>query len=431
MFIEQSKAKIHFARLVFFVLGVVPVFVLVWWAIERHSLSHRASFQRQIEQQLGEPVTFQKLEHVRPGVVRLWGCELLSPSGEALVRLPEVEVETSTSEMRLTIPSIACGRDVMSVMTYLGKAWLFEPVRFSRSWIVDVQAFQWTGLDETSRVEDSAPISQEPFPLRIECVAVGGSRGIRFHRVNSGNDDVRIISTVRDSVKVNVHGTIETPIPWDVLKECIPDVAEVIQFGPSALLTGVLSGHYEHGEWSSDMTGLIEGIQMEELSTLGYQLKGTVAMHIKRLQWHNGRLKLLAASVDGAHGMLSQSLLGDLVAGIGCRPGPAFHALDGKQRRVFDNLNIGVCIDENGFRLTSEGASSDGALVQSQGLSLLEEPLEVVSLDRFVWLVRQARGLQVPRLSSNSWLDQVLPIAGGRSRGRENTATRPEINDQE
>ena len=79
MFIEQSKAKIRFARLVFLVLGVMPVLVLTWWAIKRNSLEHLASFRREIEQQLGEPLGIQKIEHVRPGVVRLWGCEVLSP----------------------------------------------------------------------------------------------------------------------------------------------------------------------------------------------------------------------------------------------------------------------------------------------------------------------------------------------------------------
>ena len=433
MFIEQSKAKIRFARLVFLVLGVMPVLVLTWWAIKRNSLEHLASFRREIEQQLGEPLGIQKIEHVRPGVVRLWGCEVLSPRGDVLVRLPEIEVETSATEMRMTIPSMECGADVMSVMASLGKAWLFEPVRFSRSWIIDVHAFRWMRMDSdgTLPTEDSTRISYEPFPLRIECVAAGGSRAIRFHRVSSNSDEVRVIATVEDGMELHVHGTVETPVPWHVLKVCVPDLAEVIRLGPTALATGVLSGHYEHGSWSAEMTGRVEGVQMEELSTWSHDLEGVATLQIERLQWHKGRLKSLAATVAAAHGILSQSLLGDLVTAFGCRAGPAFHALDGKQRRVFDDLNIDVFIDENGLRLKSEGAS-DGVLVRCQGLSLLQEPLEVVPLDRLSWLLRPAGGvLEVSHPLSSSWLLQVLPMAVGASRDRENTATRPLVNDQE
>jgi hypothetical protein len=145
---------------------------------------------------------------------------------------------------------------------------------------------------------------------------------------------------------------------------------------------------------------------------------------VERLEWDADRLVALAATVSAVRGTVAQSLLGALVTTCGCRAGPAFQSLSGEPLRAFDDLVVRVAIDSRGLRL-SAGENRSGALARRQGLSLLDEPAGVVSLDRLAWLIGPADAPAVPASAATSWLMGVLPAAGTAPRRGESTAIRP------
>ena len=71
MFIARSRARIRAARMVFLLAGAVPVAAFVAWAAYLHSDSHRTAVERQWQDATGLPLSIGRVEHPRPGVVRV------------------------------------------------------------------------------------------------------------------------------------------------------------------------------------------------------------------------------------------------------------------------------------------------------------------------------------------------------------------------
>lgn len=427
MFIERSTAKIRGVRALFLLLGVVPCAAFVGWALLRHAPAHRDALCRHAEQVLGMPVTIGAVEHLRPGALRLRDCVLAAADGGVLLRLPEVEVESSSDEVRLRLAAVSCQPAAVAALATVARAWLEEPVRFSKAWVIDVGAVSWDipvphsdGRDAMSQRGSAA------FPVRVECVAAGDSRAVRIHRVDHGQegDEVRVIATAGSPRRHELRGQIRMPIPWSVLREVVPPALGSTMLGPAALVSGEVEASTTGDGWTGVATGLVEGVRLESLSSgARYHLEGPLTVEVERLEWARDRLVAGAATATAVRGLVAQSLLGGLVTTCGCRAGPAFQSLSGEPLRAFDDLEVRVAIDSRGVRLAA-GENRNGALARRQGLSLLDEPAGMVPIDRLAWLVGPADAPTVPASAATSWLMQMLPAAGGPRRG-ENTAIRP------
>jgi hypothetical protein len=428
MFIERSTAKIRGVRTLFVLLGVVPCAALITWAVIRHAPAHREALRRQGEQVLGIPLTIGSVEHVRPGALRLRDCSLLAADGSPLLLLPEIEVETSSDEVRLRLPMVACRPATAAVLAGVARAWLNEPVRFSRAWVIEVGAVTWdVPLTGSTRHDPAASEGREAFPLRIECVAAGESRAVRIHRVDRGHegDELRVIATAGSPWRHEVRGVVRTPIPWAVLREVMPASLRGPELGPAAMVSGQVEASIARGGWSGVASGLVEGVRLEELASgARHSLEGLLTVEIERLQWDDDRLVSVTATGSAVRGMVAQSLLGALVTTCGCRAGPAFQSLSGEPLRAFDDLEVRLVIDSGGLRLLS-GENRNGSLVRRQGLSLVDEPAGVVPLDRLAWLVGPADAPSVPASAATSWLMRFLPAAVSQPRRSESTAIRP------
>lgn len=428
MFIERSTAKIRGVRTLFVLLGVVPCVALVAWAAMRHAPAHRDAIRHQAEQVLGLPLAIGAVEHVRPGGLRLRECVLSAPDGSSLLRLPEIEVETSSDEVRLRLPSLSCGPAAVAALTGVARAWLEEPVRFSKAWVIDVGSMAWDIAIPESTHRDAAPSRDgEAFPLRIECVAAGDSRAVRIHRVDRGHDgdEVRVIATASSPRRHEFRALTRTPIPWAVVREVLPVALGRTELGPAALVSGEVEASTAGSGWSGVATGLVEGVRLEELAAgARHHLEGPLTVEVERLEWDGDRLVTLTATGSAVRGMVAQSLLGALVTTCGCRAGPAFQSLSGEPMRAFDDLEVRMVIDSRGLRLSSR-EDRHGSLARRQGLSLVDEPAGVVPLDRLAWLVGPADAPTVPASAATSWLMRMLPVSAGQPRRGDSTAIRP------
>ena len=428
MFIERSTAKIRGVRTLFVLLGLVPCGAVAAWALVRHAPAHRDAVRRQAEQVLGMPVTIGAIEHLRPGALRLRDCVLAAADGGLLLCVPEVEVETSSDEVRLRLPAVVCKPAAVAAVARVARAWLAEPVRFSKAWVIDVGALTWDlAGSESARHDARSPGGPQAFPVRIECVAIGDSRAVRLHRIDreQDGDEVRVIATAGGPRRYELRGQVQTPIPWAVLREVVPPSLGSDLLGPAALVSGVVEASTTGGGWAGVATGLVEGMRLEELATgPRHQLEGSLTIEVERLEWEDDRIVAVAATASAVRGMVAQSLLGGLVTTCGCRPGPAFQSLSGEPLRAFDDLEVQVAIDGRGLRLAA-GENRNGSLARRQGLSLIDEPAGLVPLDRLAWLVGPADAPTVPASAASSWLMRMLPPAAGQPRGGESTAIRP------
>lgn len=428
MFIERSTAKIRGVRALFVVLGLVPCVALVAWALVRHSPAHRDAIRHEAERALGMPLSIGAVEHIRPGALRLRDCLLAAPDGRPLLALPEIEVETSAGEVRLRLPSVSCSPAAVAALADVARAWLEEPVRFSKAWVIDVGGMEWERPDlQRARHDPVASATEQRFPLRIECVAAGDSRAVRVHRVDRGQegDEVRVIATTGSPRRYELRGQVHTPIPWTVVQALVPPAFGSTGLGPAAMVSGEVEAATGDSGWSGVATGLIEGGRLEDIVAGGrYPIEGPLTVEVERLEWDADRLVALAATVSAVRGTVAQSLLGALVTTCGCRAGPAFQSLSGEPLRAFDDLVVRVAIDSRGLRL-SAGENRSGALARRQGLSLLDEPAGVVSLDRLAWLIGPADAPAVPASAATSWLMRMLPSATSSPRRGESTAILP------
>ena len=428
MFIERSTAKIRGIRMLFVVFGLVPCAGLVAWAVLRHAPAHREAIRHEAEQVIGMPLTVGVVEHIRPGALRLRDCLLTAPDGRPLLALPEMEVETSASEVRLRLPAVSCSPTAVAALAGVARGWLEEPVRFSKAWVIDVGRVAWDRSDqERARHDAVASSGDESFPLRIECVAAGDSRAVRVHRVDRGEegDEVRVIATAGSPRRHELRGHVHTPIPWSVVQALLPPAFGSTRLGPAALVSGEVEASTTGGGWSGVATGLVEGGRLEDMAAGGrYQIEGPMTVEVERLEWDADRLVTGAATVSAVRGTVAQSLLGGLVTTCGCRAGPAFQSLSGEPLRAFDDFVVRVAIDSGGLRL-SAGENRSGALARRQGLALLQEPAGVVSLDRLAWLIGPADAPAVPASAATSWLMRMLPATAIPPRRGESTAIRP------
>lgn len=428
MFIERSTAKIRGVRTLFVVLGLVPCAGLVAWALLRHSPAHRDSIRREAERAIGMPLAVGAVEHIRPGAVRLRDCVLVAPAGRPLLTLPEIEVETSASEVRLRLPTVSCSPAAAAALAGVARAWLEEPVRFAKALVIDVGSMTWerSGVEQTSH-DAAAFAGDESFPLRIECVAVRDSRAVRVHRVDRGQegDEVRVIAIAGSPRRHEIRARVYTPTPWSVVQALVPPAFGRIGLGPAAMVSGEIDASMAGGGWSGVATGLVEGGRLEDMAAGGrYQIEGPLTVEVERLEWHAERLVALSATASAVRGTVAQSLLGALVTTFGCRAGPAFQSLSGEPLRAFDDLAVRVAVDSRGLRL-SAGENRNGSLARRQGLSLLDEPAGVLSLDRLAWLLGPANAPAVPVSAATSWLMGILPSATDFPQRGENTAIRP------
>jgi hypothetical protein len=256
-----------------------------------------------------------------------------------------------------------------------------------------VDAWQWdVGGDGWQADEGSmgTPGSRR-FPLRIECVAAGDARAVRVVRGPGDNagDEIRVIATAGVPCRYEVRAALREPVPWAVIRAILPPALAVgLPLGPAAALTGRLDAASSDDRWSGSADGLVEGIDLEELSAgRPYRLEGMLTAAVKQLQWNDGRLAALELAGSAGRGRIAQSLLGALVSGCGCRPGPAFHSLAGESMRPFDDLAWTVALVGADRLAVFAGPNRAGSLARRQGLSLIDEPAAPMPLERVVPLI--------------------------------------------
>jgi hypothetical protein len=281
--------------------------------------------------------------------------------------------------------------------------WLAEPLRFSRAWVIDVEALAWD-VDGDGRTARAAK------PVRVECVAVGQDRAVRVVRQADGDEVRVIVHAAAGGAVAEVHASIAEPVPWSIVRAVVgASSVGRLPLPAAALVSGSLHATATAAGWSGAARGDIEAVDLAALEG-AYRCSGEAAIDVIHLEWAADRLTALDAACSVIRGRIDQTLLEALVATVGCRPGPAHRSLGGEPIRAFDDLGVAVAIDGRGLRVRAL-PDRQGALVRRQGLSLVDEPGGAVPLDRLAWLLAPRPGPTMPAVPGSAWLLSIMPSA--------------------
>lgn len=405
MFIEQSAGRRRVVRLAFVLAAVVPCGLLVataWW---RHSGGAREALEREASALLGVAVEVGAVRHLRPGVVRLADVGIGGREAAAAVRLADVEIETTATEVRMRLPRLECSPAAAGQLVALAGGWLREPARFGRAWVVDVAEVVWLTADG-GRIGDASG-------WHVECAEAGGARGVRARRSHPSADEVRVQVA---GAEVAIEGRLDAALPVPIVAALFgDDAAWAAGCGPQATVRGRVELERTSGRWSGSWTGGVEGLDLASVATARpRQLSGEASVEIDRFVVANGRLAACDATLRGRGGSLSQELLDDLVGQLGCRPGAAYRALGGDRRRVFDRLACRIQFD--GATLAIRAVEGVG-LVETHGLVMIEPPAGPIPALRVAWLMAPEGRPAVPASATSAWLMSVLPERSGAPAG--------------
>jgi len=434
MFIEQSAARIRLARTLFVLLGVLPCAGLCGWAAVRHSSVYRDSIERRCEQVIGLPFRIGSVEHVRPNAMRLHDCRLSSSSGAVVLSASVIEVEALPNEIRLTLGRLDCTPALARVLVGLAEAWLRQPVRFQVDCVVDVDDFSWRPNSFAGPAgpgaapsRDPARMASRPRGLHVECVAANGSRAVRVRRNadESAPDEIRVVAgslaaasgptdaTQGDSVpqpdqggppRLEVSGSMSEPLPIAVFEAMCGIEAGSLPLGDDATVSGTIDAVFEGGLSSGSSQGRVERIDLAAASLhLPHRVSGEALLAIEKLEWSRSRITACECQGSVSRGRVGQQLLDACVSILGCRPGPAYRSLARDEVRSFDDVAALIRMSAAGADLRAT-PGRDRSLARTQGLSILDEPTGMVSMERLAWLFSPPGAPAVPASRATAWL---------------------------
>ena len=416
MFIARSAARIARARTLFVLLALLPCIALVAWSVHRRSTAHRDAVQLGWQRQLGLPLAVAAIDHPRPGVVRGFDCVIKAADGGPALSAPQIEVETTTNELRLRIDRLRCNATAAAVLAGVAREWLERSARYDRNCVIEVADFAW----ETAEPD-------EPTTLKIECVARAGTRAVRIVRLGAADtpDEVRVVRATdtpaggstpdeRSAVRFEVEADCRRPLPFAILAACAAgSPPDRLDAGSHARVTGTLRATGNADGWSGTAHGLVERVDLAALTAAlagGASAEATIS--VNELRWSADRIDTCDLGCAAGRGEVGQQLLESLVATLGCRPGAAYGPADGR-KRSFDAAAWRLRIDARGAELQA-GPGLGGGLATLGGQSLVDPPAGAFPAERLAWLMAPRGSTFVPAGGPGGWLMSILPKSGKR-----------------
>ena len=128
MFIERSQVRIHWMRLLFVLVCILPTGSVVGWALLRVGKTHENAILEKIEQSFGLRFNCEFIEHVRPGVVRLNRCEVFSSRSSQRLKIDSIDVEEASDGTRVRIPKLSLTPHAVGELAHLASLWLSRPL---------------------------------------------------------------------------------------------------------------------------------------------------------------------------------------------------------------------------------------------------------------------------------------------------------------
>lgn len=407
MFVAQQAARSRVVRTTFVVVCLVPCAVLVAWAVWRRGAAHRDRLVGEWTSVLGIPIEVGRVEHLRPGALRLLDVALTEGPGGEPLRLPLVEVESSATEVRLRAAELVVTPAAIAFARRLASAWLDEPTRFRRDVVVDVGRFGFRSSADGGVSDDLRG------GLRIECVGTDEGRAIRL-RAEPENGDWLIVQAL-PSVgmrrrRLAVRGRTTTPVPARVVVAALGWSAGWGGDGTAATFVGTIDAESGEQGWDGTFSADVNDVDLALVSaSLPWRAGGTARVAIDECRVEAGRVAALRGRIVTGAGGIGGDGLDALVTSLGCRAGSGWRPAAPGAAVAFLRASARFEIDARGLRLT---AADDPSLVVGASGPILEPPAATVPLERVARALSPTTTVAVPATPLSGWLLAVLPFPG-------------------
>jgi len=418
MFVERSESRVKSARTAFVLFCIVPCAALAAWAAYWRSASHLDAATAAWAREIGLTVRCERIDHVRPGCVRLFNCEIRADDGSAAAGFDVVEIETTPREVRIRLPEFAATPEACAAIGRIARNWLAEPERHPRAWLVDVGSVRWPDDDDGNRDVASG--------VRVECVAVGPERAVRIRREPATNDEVRIVRSVDGG---RARFTVETRVDDPVPAACVVAAIGQPPGGVAGWCSGSINAEWSGGGWTGEVAGSFDRFDASAIASFfgsPMRFSGPARFDLASATLSAGRLVRANATIDVAPAVVSQELLERLVQVAQCRAGEDYlgrdSGLSSLGARQVDRFACSLAIDPSGARIRAAGAGgrADEAggrgIVTAGGRAVLEAPIEAVAIERIPWAFAPRDARPLPATAATAWLTPLLPTAPSNER---------------
>ena len=377
---------------------------------------------------VGMPLSVASVEHVRPGALRLYRVRVDDDRRGPLVEIPQIDVESSGTEVRIRLPELTCSPAAIAAIVRFGRAWLDEPARFDRNVVIDVARISFD--DAVGTATDAA----NHACVRIECVGTESGRAIRLRTEPESEEGFVVQSfagTDRPGQRMAVRGVVAKPVPIAAVAAALGWSAGGQAAGPVAHLTGAIDAEWSEHGWDGVFSLTLTEVDLAAVTaTLPWYARGRARVVVDECRMTAGRMTSIRAGVEVGAGGLEQAGLEALVTALGCRPGPGWKPATRRAEVGFVGGAASLEIDRRGLRI--ENTASPGILSGDDGI-LLESPVTGVSLDQVARALSPATTLAVPATPMSGWLLSVFPFppveAAGAEGGKPVDSLRPTSRD--
>jgi hypothetical protein len=417
MFQLHDKTRRRITLAAFVSAGVLPLFLIAGWCVNRHLPGCAKADADALGRQLGLVVKLEAVRHLRPGVVLYDGIELADPeTGQTILRSRCLEVAwrrqaDSQGQLRPTLCVIASQPEIETAAIGRGWQWLQRLLENSpgRPQVnVQISADAVTlRADERSQTMSEVAALLETLPGR-------SSAQIDFRLVGAETPEPACIRVVR-SREVSPPAsrfelsTGDGELPCSVLALAIDELKPL---GPRCRFHGQVWANETPDGWEGEVAGQLAELDFGSLISdhFPHRLSGIGRATITSARFHRGRLEECCGVVAAERGTIGRSLLAAAVDRLGLVPGPA--PLPPGDRVAYEELAMSVVLDANGLRLRGLCGSAEPGTILSDGRNrLLGEPARGSQpVAAFVQMLVPQSIVQVPASRQTDWLLRHLPV---------------------
>lgn len=425
MFVERSAARIQLVRTLFVLACLLPTLGLAGWAVYRHSAGYVDPLLASWSRLIGLTITADRLEHLRPAVIRLRDVALADAGLHQLAAVAVAEVEERDGGTLLRLPRLSLDASGAAALAALARNWLTEPVRFPHGGAVQVDDLLWTA--------DGGQRSLGGF--RLELVVIDTGRAIRIRREPADDDELRLRAiTAPGGLRLEAELTCNRGLPAELISAVS---GWLPRFGSAATIRGRLQGTATENrvawpplrlQWSGRGDAVVTGVELEGLAgAVGQSARGDAVLRIERLEVEQGRITAARLLLSAENGSLGRGLLERMVTVLGCRLGPGSAPLSAGSDWLagpslpFDEAACAVELDSSGVVVKPAGLGG-ATLVAARGAAVLEAAGPRIPYERFAWFFAATTTGMIPATipASPQALEVLsrLPVAGETPAGR-------------
>ncbi|NQT16103.1 MAG: hypothetical protein HQ582_25325 [Planctomycetes bacterium] len=412
---DNSRRRICLAA--FFGLCVAPTLAVLAFGLSRRLPTHARAEARRLTWQLGANVSLDRVEHLRPGVVRYEGLELSDPeTGVPILRCPALRAGWRTStdgegQGHRSLVLIASAPEIRA--DQLRSAWkILEGVLTRRAGCGESNV--QLKADNLTLRQGDASHALTAVQATIERLPDGSQADVQFRLTGLETPEPIRIWVVRnhqiDPPATGVgFSTGGGALPCSLVALAAPQL-DVL--GPNCQFHGHFwvneTSEGPAGQLVGDFTNVdLEGLLNEHFS---HRLHGPAHLRIEESRIRKGRIEEATGLLVAGPGEISRPLLDAAIDRLGMpdRLEPSQTA----PLASFEQLAVSFHINSDGLQLWGKCPPTDsGTILVGRFGTLLGEPYDQpVPIAALLQALAPTDQLQVPATRPTGWLISRLPV---------------------